>query len=79
MNTISVYNSLWIKVREALFSPFICSHTVMNSSETSVSRGYIKNSSKTFRYFAIGPSPQSSNVLLFKPLLLKLYLLELES
>ena len=29
--------------------------------------------SKTFRYFAIGPSTQSSNVLLFKLLLLNLY------
>ena len=37
------------------------------------------NSSKTFRYFAIGASPESSNVLFFKPLLLNLYLLELES
>ena len=37
------------------------------------------NSFKTFRYFAIGPSLQSSNVLLFKYLLLILYLLELES
>ena len=37
------------------------------------------NSSKTFRYFANGPSPQSANVLLFNRLLLNLYLLELES
>ena len=37
------------------------------------------NSSKIFRYFAIGPSPQSSNVLLFKLLLLNLYLMEMES
>ena len=37
------------------------------------------NSSKTSRYLAIGPSPQSSNVLLCKPLLMTLYLLELDS
>ena len=37
------------------------------------------NSSETFRDFVIGPSPQSSNVLLLKPLQLNLYLLELES
>ena len=78
MNTISVYSSPWTKVRQALFGLFISSHTVMNSSETSV-EVTLMNSSKTFRYFAIGPSPQSSNVLLFKPLLLNLYLLEMES
>ncbi len=36
------------------------------------------NSSKTFRYSAMGPSPQSSNVPLFKPLM-NLNLLKLES
>ena len=79
MNTISVYNSLWIKVRQALFGLFISSHTVVNSSETSVSRGYVNEFIQTFRCFAIGPSPQSSNDPLFKPLWLNSYLLELES
>ena len=36
-------------------------------------------SSNTFQCFAMGPSLESSNALLFKPLLLNLYLLEVES
>ena len=73
---MSVYIFLWIKVRQALFVLFIGRHTEMNSSETPVSRGYVN---EFIENFPIGPSPQSSNVLLFKPLLLNLYLLELES
>ena len=48
MNTISVYNSLWIKVRQTLFGLFISSHTVMNSSETSVTRGYVNEFIQNF-------------------------------
>ena len=79
MNTIIVYNSLWIKVRQALFGWFISSQTVMSSSETSVSRGYVNEIIQNISILAIGPSPQFSNVLLLNPLLLNLYLLELES
>ena len=67
------------KSKTGPFGLFVSSYTVMNGSETSVSRRYVNEFIQNFSILCHRPSPQSSNVLLFKPLLLNLYLLELDS
>ena len=65
--------------RESLLCLLVGCYTMVLCAKSTIGRSYIFVWSNTFRHFAMGPSPLSSNGRLFKPLVQKLNLLLRES
>ena len=71
--------SFRVKVAQSLFCLLLCSNHLINGSKSSIVEVKLIASSSTFLYFFIGPSPDSSRILLFNPLLLNFILSDLLS